>query len=196
MSTRPRTVLLGGVPGVLKTSTAIRLAATGGFHALTSTDDLREALRLSSPDPFLEGVSHTRYELLGEYTPERLFQGFRRQAELLCPAVRAVVSRAQARGCDCVVEDVHLLPSLYADLDALLVVLVERDFERLQRRLEAKFPDRPALAARFDEQKLTQLLELQMRIERDARQQGATVWETTDAEGNSRSLQSLSWWLR
>jgi len=192
----PRLLLLGGVPGTLKTSTTHRLAALGGFFAVSSTDDLREALLLSSSDPFLAGTSHTRYELLGEYTPERLFEGFKRQALCLQPAVTALLARARLRGCDTVVEGVHVLPSLYEQEEVLTVLLVERDFERLQHRLEDKFPTRPELRARFDERKLLELLELQAWLEQDALRVGATVWETADAEGNARELAALSEWLR
>jgi 2-phosphoglycerate kinase len=191
-----RLLLLGGIPGTLKTSTALRLAADGDFFAAVSTDDLREALRQRSDDPFLAGTSHTRFELLGEYTPARLFEGFKRQAVLLQPSVEAVLRRAQERGCSSIVEGVHILPSLYRDADLPQVVLVERDRERLKSRLLGKFPTRPGLRARFDEPKLDQLLELQASLELDARRCGVTVWETASVETNAKGLASLAEWLR
>lgn len=187
---RPTLVLIGGVPGTLKTSTAVALAASSA-SAVAGTDELREVLRLYDADPFLAGTTHTRWQLLGDYTQARLIEGHRRQALALQPAVSQVIAKRQARGEALVVEGVHLLPSLYAEAPGRRVLLVDHDAERLRQRLEAKFPLRPDLAARWQEDKVAQLLDLQEALVADAQAEGVLVLESESVAVNVATILSL-----
>lgn len=178
-------VLIGGVPGTLKTSTAVALAART-TSAVAGTDELREVLRLYEPDLFLAGTTHTRWQLLGDYTPAHLVEGHRRQATVLRPAVLQVIAKRQVRGEPLVVEGVHLIPSLYSE--GLRVLLVDHDPRRLRRRLEEKFPLRPDLAARWHEAKVAQLLELQEALVIDAHAEDALVLESESIASNVAAI--------
>jgi 2-phosphoglycerate kinase len=118
---RPIVILIGGAPGVGKSTLAAELAYRLGIPRLVSSDSLRQALRsLISPElsPALHRSSFSAWEaelLPGERAsaaPERkrVIRGFQRQVQQLATALFAVVSRNIEESTSVVLEGIHLVP--------------------------------------------------------------------------------------
>ncbi|CAN5907158.1 2-phosphoglycerate kinase [soil metagenome] len=140
---KPILVLIGGAPGVGKSSLAAELAYRLGIRRVVSSDAIREALRsLISPQlsPSLHRSSFTawRSDLLpSEQTSakpkrKRVTRGFQGQAQQLGTALTAIVERSVVEAASVIVEGIHLAPGLLAldgfdDATVLELVLVVAD---------------------------------------------------------------------
>lgn len=116
---RPLVVMIGGGPGVGKSSLAAELAYRLGIPRLVSSDSVRQALRsLISPElsPALHSSSFLawRGELLpGEVAQpkrKRVIRGFQVQVQQLTTALSAVIRRNIEEHTSVVLEGVHLVP--------------------------------------------------------------------------------------
>lgn len=122
-SERPVVVLIGGAPGVGKSTIASELGYRLGIPRMVSTDAVRQALRsLISPElsPLLHESSYTawRAELLppeqvdARPEPVRVIRGFRAQIQQLATAITAIVDRNLTENMSLVMEGIHLVPGL------------------------------------------------------------------------------------
>lgn len=117
--TKPLVVLIGGAPGVGKSSLASSLAYRLGVPRIVSTDSVRQALRsLISAElsPALHASSFTawRAELLPSEAAKpkrkRVIRGFQRQVQQLTTAVGAIIGRSVEEATSIVLEGIHLVP--------------------------------------------------------------------------------------
>lgn len=153
---RPIIVLIGGAPGVGKSSLAAELAYRLGIRRVVSSDAIREALRsLISPQlsPGLHRSSYTawRSDLLPEEQAsakpkrKRVVRGFQAQAQQLSTALLATIQRGVTEGTSMMLEGVHLLPGLLQleAIDAIVVelVLIVKDRERHRSHFGARERD-------------------------------------------------------
>lgn len=113
---KPLVIFIYGTPGARKSSTAVRLAAKLGIKVAIGTDQIRDILKLCLKNPFLEGPTHNRWQLIGQRTPENMVKGYLAQAELVKTAVLEVLKLAAYRGENMIIEGVHLFPGLYPEL--------------------------------------------------------------------------------
>ena len=120
---RPVVVLIGGAPGIGKSTVAAELAYRLGIRRLVSTDSIRQALRsLISTElsPVLHSSSYTawRAELLpaerATAIPKRkgVIRGFQAQVQQLRPALSAIVERNIREATSLVMEGIHLVPGI------------------------------------------------------------------------------------
>src|ERR1035437_435864 len=107
----PLEVLIGGVPGTLKTTTAVLLGSRLDLPVV-GTDQMRAVQRVYDDSPFLLGTTHTRWELLGT-EEENLTTGVLLQSELVRTAVLEVEGENLSRAQGQIIEGVHLIPQLY-----------------------------------------------------------------------------------
>lgn len=132
---RPIILLIGGAPGVGKSTLSSELAYRLGIPRLVSSDAVRQALRsLISEElsPALHSSSYTawRAELLPseqERTKpkrKRVIRGFQRQVQQLSTALMAILNRSVEEATSLVVEGIHLVPG-FMPLDSLDAVVVE-----------------------------------------------------------------------
>jgi 2-phosphoglycerate kinase len=142
---KPVIILIGGAPGVGKSTMAAELAYRLGINRIVSSDSVREALRsLISPQlsPSLHRSSFAawRADLLpseanAKPKRKRVTRGFVGQAQQLSTALMAIVNRNVQEGTSLIVEGIHLVPGLLPTdslEDATLIefVLVLSDAEQ------------------------------------------------------------------
>src|SRR5690625_3495852 len=136
-SDQPVIILVGGAPGVGKSTVAAELGYRLGIPRMVSTDSVRQALRsLISKElsPLLHESSYTawRAELLpieleqAHPDPIRVIRGFRVQIQQLATAVNAIIERNIQENMSLVMEGIHLVPGLspMGTFDNALVVEV------------------------------------------------------------------------
>ena len=114
---RPLVVLIGGTAGTGKSTVAAALAHRLGITRLTATDTIRHILRTFFAADVMPEVHCSSFEAAGAVQdpsagedPDLL--GFRRQAEHVGGAVRAIVERAVTERTPLILEGVHLVPGV------------------------------------------------------------------------------------
>ena len=118
---KPIVVLIGGAPGVGKSSLASELSYRLGISRIVSSDSVRQALRsLISPElsPSLHASSFSawRAELLpselknAKPKRKRVVRGFQRQVQQLTTALLAILDRNIDEATSLVLEGIHLVP--------------------------------------------------------------------------------------
>lgn len=198
-SERPVVVLIGGAPGVGKSTIASELGYRLGIPRMVSTDAVRQALRsLISPElsPLLHESSYTawRAELLPVErvgaTPEgvRVIRGFRAQIQQLSTAVTAIIERNLEENSSLVMEGIHLVPGLSPKgppegaLVVQLILMVEdednhRDHFALRERTTHDKRGRDVYLEHFREIRILQ----EYLLER-ARAEGVPVVDASDLD--------------
>ena len=112
-SGRPIVIVLGGAPGVGKSTVATRLAVRLGITQVVTTDAIREVLRLVVPPVVLPELHRSTFDLVGTS-----FAGFERQCNSVASATAAVVDRLATEHRSVIVEGVHLIPGAITSLVA------------------------------------------------------------------------------
>lgn len=151
---KPVIILIGGAPGVGKSTLAAELVYRLGIRRMVSSDTIREALRsLINPQlsPELHASSYTawRAELLPDEEDDnrprrkRVIRGYQAQSQQLAAALSAVVKRSVTEATSVIIEGVHLLPGLLPSIapqDATLVylILVASDEDAHRRYFELR----------------------------------------------------------
>ena len=182
---RPLVVMLGGAPGVGKSTLATRLAHRLGITRVIATDVIRQVLRAFFTAEAMPSVHHSAFEL----EPA----GFREQAEMVGTGVEAIVERACAERTPVVLEGVHAVPGVLSPelearcvtVEALLVV----DSEELHRgHFSLRGAERPAerYHARFGE-----IRKLQNQLADRARSAGVTVIDNENVDETLGWLMNL-----
>lgn len=116
---RPIIVLLGGAPGVGKSSVAGAVGSRLRIPSVIPTDAVRQVMRQLLPDtlaPMLHVSSFDAHRTLRTPVPEDhdpVIVGFQQQAETVAAGIRGLVERAITEGTDLVVEGVHMVPGLF-----------------------------------------------------------------------------------
>ncbi|MGH9178526.1 MAG: hypothetical protein ACRD0N_08230 [Acidimicrobiales bacterium] len=112
----PLVVLIGGAPGVGKSTVATMLANRLGITRVIPTDAIREVMRaMFSEDimPTLHTSSYDAARLVRHPLPrsaDPVLIGFGEQASAVAVGVEALMSRAAAEGTDLIVEGAHVVP--------------------------------------------------------------------------------------
>jgi 2-phosphoglycerate kinase len=120
-SRRRLILLLGGTPGVGKSTLATQVANLLDIVRIQSTDMLREVMRMMMPER-LNPVLHTSSFLAWSKLPRvsgheideetALEEGYLQQAQLLSVACQAVMQRAHKERVSLILEGVHLHPMM------------------------------------------------------------------------------------
>lgn len=107
-------ILVGGIPGVGKSSISGYIARNLDIDIVLSGDYLREFARplLSENDADIIGVSvYEAWKLFGEENSDNIRKGFLAQGEILNRGLNAVLSRAIRNGESLIVESLYFIPS-------------------------------------------------------------------------------------
>lgn len=117
----PIIVLLGGAPGVGKSSVAGAVGSRLRIPSVIPTDAVRQVMRQLLPEtlaPMLHVSSFDAHKVLRTPVPadhDPVVVGFQQQAETVAAGLRGLIERAIMEGTDLVVEGVHMVPGLFAE---------------------------------------------------------------------------------
>lgn len=120
---RPIVILIGGAPGVGKSTLASEIGYRLGIPRVVSTDSIRQALRSLiseelSPTLHSSSFSAWRAELLpverdsAKPKRKRVIRGFQTQVQQLGPALTAIIERNIIEATSMVMEGIHLVPGI------------------------------------------------------------------------------------
>lgn len=122
---KARIILIGGIPGVGKSSISGFIASKLGVHIVLSGDYLREFAR-----PLLHGeegriLNYSVYEAwkqFGEFSRENVLKGFQEQGRIINRGIEAVLRRAINNGEPLILETLYFLPE-YINSDILKEII-------------------------------------------------------------------------
>jgi 2-phosphoglycerate kinase len=140
----PLVVLIGGAPGVGKSTIATMLANRLGVTRVIPTDAIREVMRAMFSEgimPTLHTSSFDAARLVRHPLPrsaDPVLIGFGEQASAVAVGVEALMSRAAEEGTDLIVEGAHIVPGFldqtrFAGRAVVVPVVVTVDDEELHR---------------------------------------------------------------
>lgn len=110
-SGRPIFIVLGGAPGVGKSTIATRLAVRLGITRVVTTDTVREILRTVIAESVLPELHVSTYEDTHAGVCDHDWRStFSRQAHAVGEATLALVRRLATEGRNAIIEGVHLMP--------------------------------------------------------------------------------------
>ncbi|MDS0256863.1 AAA family ATPase [Thermoplasmatales archaeon AK] len=117
MTDKYHVVLIGGIPGVGKSSISGYIARELGIDIVLSGDYLREFLRGSCQENTdLLGVSvYDSWQLFGIMNRENIVKGYLEQGKIITRGINAILKRAISNGESVIVETLYFLPSLIGD---------------------------------------------------------------------------------
>lgn len=115
---KAKIILIGGVPGVGKTSISGYIAAKLGINIVLSGDYLREFLRAY---PFNEAktLNYSVYDSWKEFgtkTDENIIKGYLEQGKTLWTGMHRIITRALENGESMIMEVLYFLPEYFMDL--------------------------------------------------------------------------------
>lgn len=125
---RPVIVYIGGASGTGKSSLALQLAPLLRVYRVSSTDTIRQVMRMVFTPEILPALHHSSFEITRQVTAaadhpvaessDTLLESYEDQARRVCVGTRAVIERAIEENVSIIVEGVHLLPGIvpFADL--------------------------------------------------------------------------------
>jgi 2-phosphoglycerate kinase len=168
-SDKPIIVFIGGATGSGKSTLATEISYRLGIRKISSTDLIREIMRMLLSPEILPAIHSSSYA----YLPTRpgmanpLVEGFREQVESVEVGIAASIRRAVVENFHLVVEGVHLVPPMRPALqfwdDAIIVRLVLATFDR--SLLEARFRQRHKESKHRDDKKYLNAIESIWRIQ-------------------------------
>jgi mevalonate-3-phosphate-5-kinase len=117
---RAKIILIGGVPGVGKTSISGYVASRLGINIVLSGDYLREFLRAYSfedNDPLKYSV-YDSWKDFGPMNEDNIIRGYLKQGNLLWKGLHRVISRAIDNGESMIIELLYFLPQFIRDFSS------------------------------------------------------------------------------
>ena len=183
----PKIVLIGGIPGVGKTSIAGEIAKALDIDIVLSGDYLREFIRPFGDYAKFSVMSRSVYDAwtsFGERNRENIVSGFLAQSEVMNAGISAIIRRAVGNGEDVVIEQLHFVPSqLGRDMINQIIPIylyihdigVHRD--RLKERVNFTHPNSPG--ERLADQLDTYRFMMDYSLE-ESRSYGIKIFESSD----------------
>jgi 2-phosphoglycerate kinase len=148
-SERPMILLLAGAAGVGKTALAQEVAHRLGIARVTSTDSIRQIMRIMlSPElaPAIHASSYDAWRRVPglEEAPDPIVEGFRAQAATVSVGVRAMVERSIAENTHMIIDGVSIVPGLFdpgryaGDAHVIFLAVATLDPSAYRSRFEAR----------------------------------------------------------
>jgi 2-phosphoglycerate kinase len=148
-SERPMILLLAGAAGTGKTALAQEVAHRLGIARVTSTDSIRQVMRIMlSPElaPAIHASSYDAWQKVAglEESKDKVVEGFRAQATTVSVGVRAMVERSIAENTHMIIDGVSILPGLFDperyanDAHLIFLAVATLDPSAYKSRFEAR----------------------------------------------------------
>jgi 2-phosphoglycerate kinase len=202
-SGRPLVFLIGGTAGCGKSTIATSIASKLEIARMQSTDMLREVMRTVIPrdiEPILHKSSYSAWQELpneiqgAEDREQRIYLGYRRQAEILSVAIKAVIQRALHERVSVIVEGVHFHPSIIRKIiepdDALVVPIMLAVLKRkaLESRIKGRSTNVPRRRAKRYLEHFESIWKLQTFLLSEADAAGVPIISNSDKEDVFREI--------
>jgi len=184
---QPTIVLIGGIPGVGKTSMAGEIAKALDIDIVLSGDYLREFIR-----PFgdyrkfsVMGTSvYDAWKYFGEKNRENVISGFLAQSEVMNTGLNAILRRALNNGENMVIEQLHFVPSqiekgVFASIIPLYLYIQDIEVHRERLRERVNFTHSNSPGGRLAEQLETYRLMMEYSME-ESRARNVRIFESSD----------------
>lgn len=137
-------ILIGGVPGVGKTSISGYIAKKLGIDIVLSVDYLREFLRPFASEKELGIINTSVYDAwreFGDKNQENILKGFIEQGNILNKGLNSVMKRAIKNGEPMIIETLYFIPEqinreIYDDIIKLYIYISDNNIhtQRLNER--------------------------------------------------------------
>jgi 2-phosphoglycerate kinase len=187
---RPLIVMLGGAPGVGKSTLATLLAGRVGISRVIATDAIRNVIRAFFSHEFMPVVHYSSFEAGATVDPDEVgdgdpdLVGYLRQVAAIRTGVVAIAERAIQEGTPMILEGVHLVPGTLGGEAREGCALVEavvaiEDEEAHRSHFSLRGGSRPSMRylRRFE-----QIRKLQGLLVERARARGVPVIDATNLD--------------
>lgn len=198
-SEKPMILLLAGAAGVGKTSLAQEVAHRLGIARVTSTDAIRQVMRIMlSPElvPAIHASSYDAWRVVGglERSEDPVIEAFRAQATTVSVGVRAMMDRAVAENTSMILDGVSVLPGLI-DLEAyrkrafvIFLVVATLDEKAFRERFAARARGAKSRPEHRYVENLEAILRIQDYILELAEEHGVPIVDNTAFETSVLSI--------
>ena len=183
----PKIVLIGGIPGVGKTSIAGEIAKALDIDIVLSGDYLREFIRPFGDYAKFSVMSRSVYDAwtsFGERNRENIVSGFLAQSEVMNAGISAIIRRAVGNGEDMVIEQLHFVPSqlgrdLINKILPIYLYIHDIDIHRDRLRERVNFTHANSPGERLADQLATYRFMMDYSLE-ESRSYGIRIFESSD----------------
>ena len=183
----PKIVLIGGIPGVGKTSIAGEIAKALDIDIVLSGDYLREFIRPFGDYAKFSVMSRSVYDAwtsFGERNRENIVSGFLAQSEIMNAGISAIIRRAVVNGEDMVIEQLHFVPSqlgrdLINQILPIYLYIHDIDIHRDRLRERVNFTHANSPGERLADQLDTYRFMMDYSLE-ESRSYGIRIFESSD----------------
>jgi mevalonate-3-phosphate-5-kinase len=105
-------ILIGGIPGVGKTSLSGFIGREFNINIILSGDYLREFMRPYTDISAMKESVYKAYSIYGEKNKENIIQGYLDQSKFMYGGINAVLRRAIKNGEPLILETLYFIPEL------------------------------------------------------------------------------------
>ncbi len=193
---RPILILIGGGPGVGKSTLSSELGLRLGINRIVGGDTVREIMRTMLSyelfPPLHESTFMTDKTVKAPFISNKLIHGFDQQVSLVNVGINAVIDRGIKEGLNTIINGVHVVPG-YLDLTkkeccyifqyVLEVPNLDEHIERFKTRAEGSHRDPSRYIERINKIRKIQEYTIQQAKEHDAR-----VIKNKDLESTIRNI--------
>ncbi|MBN1944283.1 MAG: zeta toxin family protein [Bradymonadales bacterium] len=181
---KPILILIGGAPGVGKSSISAEIGQRLGINMVISSDTVREIMRSMVSRDLIPTLHESTFvvdeRLRSPFAINQLINAFDQQVSMVCEGLGAVVARCIKEGIDMVLNGVHIVPG-YMELEVakqeafvfvyvLAVTDVDEHIRRFYERSEGSRRDPDRYISRIGK-----IRKLQDYILQRATQENATI---------------------
>ncbi|MFW5946685.1 MAG: AAA family ATPase [Candidatus Natronoplasma sp.] len=193
---KPLLILIGGGPGVGKSTLSAELGHRLGINRVIGTDTIREIMRTMLTYDIVPNIHESTYmtdkSVSAPFISNKLIYGFDQQVSLVNVGIEAVIDRGIKEGLNTIISGVHIVPG-YIDFDedenawifqyVLEVPDLDEHIERFKMRAEGSHRDPDRYIDRMDK-----IREIQEYTIQQARKNDARVITNINMESTIRSM--------
>ncbi|MFW5928137.1 MAG: AAA family ATPase, partial [Thermoplasmatota archaeon] len=193
---RPILILIGGGPGVGKSTLSSELGHRLGINRIVGGDTVREIMRTMLSyelvPPLHESTFMTDKIVKAPFVSNKLIHGYDQQVKLVNVGINAVIDRGIKEGLNSIINGVHIVPG-YLDLDKkdccyifqyiLEVPDLDEHIERFKTRAEGSHRD----PSRYID-RINKIREIQEYTIQQAKEHDAKVIKNKDMETTIRNI--------